>query len=80
MAKSVIVAVLATVYLLVYIILFALQAGFTWILLLFSFSPVVMVWLTLGVLKDPSVKVKDLEEEEEWGYADRPGRAGLGLF
>lgn len=80
MTKSVYVALFATVYLLVYIILFTLDISFNWILLLFSLSPLVLVWLTLSVLSDHSVQVQDLEEEEEWGYADRPGRRGLGIF
>lgn len=80
MTKSVYVTIFASVYLLVYIILFALDANFSWILFLFSFSPLVMVWLTLSVLSDHSAQVQDLEEEEEWGYADRPGRQGLGVF
>lgn len=80
MTKSVYVALFATVYLLVYIVLFALDISFNWILLLFSLSPLVLVWLTLSVLSDHSVHVQDLEEEEEWGYADRPGRQGLGIF
>ncbi|MBC6490501.1 hypothetical protein ACFSQD_09260 [Flavihumibacter stibioxidans] len=80
MARSVIVTITATVYLLVYIVLHALDIRFGWILFLFSFSPAIMVWLVLSILSDHSVHMRELEDEEEWGYADRPGREGLGVF
>lgn len=80
MARSVIVTITATLYLLVYIVLHALDIRFGLILFLFSFSPAIMVWLVLSILSDHSVHMRELEDEEEWGYADRPGREGLGVF
>lgn len=29
-------------------------------------------WMTIVVLRDTSVKIRDLEPDEEWGYQDRP--------
>ena len=43
-----------------------------WIpLLLFTASPILMVWLVWAVLRDRSMVMRDLPEGAEWGYQDR---------
>ncbi|KIC90585.1 hypothetical protein [Flavihumibacter sp. ZG627] len=79
MNRSVIVAIIATLYLLVYIILYVLGAGSGLVTILFTLSPLVVLWLVFTVLKDDSVPVRELEDGEEWGYADRQ-KETLGLF
>ncbi len=79
MNRSIIVAIIATLYLLVYVILYVLGAGSGLVTILFTFSPVVVFWLVFTVLKDDSVPVRELEDGEEWGYADRE-KETLGLF
>ncbi len=79
MNRSVIVAIIATLYLLVYVILYVLGAGSGLVTILFTLSPLVVLWLVFTVLKDDSVPVRELEEGEEWGYADRQ-KETLGLF
>lgn len=79
MNRSVFVAIIATVYLVGYVTLHALGAAIAPIVLLFTLSPLVVIWLALTVLKDDSVPVRELEEGEEWGYADR-SRESLGVI
>lgn len=79
MNRSIIVAIIATLYLLVYVILYVLGAGSGLVTILFTFSPLVVLWLVFTVLKDDSVPVRELEDGEEWGYADRE-KETLGLF
>lgn len=79
MNRSVIVAIIATLYLLVYVIFYVLGAGSGLVTILFTLSPLVVLWLVLTVLKDDSVPVRELEDGEEWGYADRE-KETLGLF
>lgn len=38
---------------------------------LFAAAPFLMLWLVWTVLQDRSVPLKDLGEEQEWGYQDR---------
>lgn len=38
---------------------------------LFAAAPVLMIWLTVSVLRDRSVPMRDLPESNEWGYQDR---------
>jgi hypothetical protein len=35
-------------------------------------GPGLVIWMVIHVLKDKSVRLRDLEEGEEWGYQDRP--------
>lgn len=39
---------------------------------LFSFSPFLVIWMVVSVLKDTSQEVSELQSGEEWGYYDRP--------
>jgi hypothetical protein len=35
-------------------------------------GPLLVLWMVLHVLKDTSVEIRDLGEDEHWGYQDRP--------
>ena len=58
----------ATIYLLVYTI--ATYAGVSTFLIfaMFAFSPVVVMWMALRILKNGTYTGKELTEE--WGYED----------
>lgn len=59
---------IATIYLLFFIV--AIHFGFpeSLVYLLFALSPVLLIWLAVTILKDTSVEYRELEEDEEWGY------------
>ncbi|ULQ58412.1 hypothetical protein KJS94_09410 [Flavihumibacter rivuli] len=71
MNRSVLVASIATAFAVIYNFLHLQGASLGLLLFLFALSPFVMGWLVITVLKDKSVKVRELEEGEEWGYTDR---------
>lgn len=39
--------------------------------MLFAAAPFLMAWMVWTVLLDRSTPMKDLDEEQEWGYQDR---------
>lgn len=39
--------------------------------MLFAAAPFLMVWLAWTVLGDRSVPMRDLQDDDEWGYQDR---------
>jgi hypothetical protein len=61
---------LVTVYLLIYNALFFTGASLEVLVIMFLFSPFLVIWMVLTILKDKNYKVRELEEGEEWGYAD----------
>lgn len=40
---------------------------------LFIAGPVLVLWMVWQVLHDDSLPMRDLENNEQWGYQDRPG-------
>jgi hypothetical protein len=71
MKKYQIAILLATVYLLVYVLLFDAGATERVIGALFSLSPLVVIWMVVQVLKHGHYTGKELEDGEEFGYEDR---------
>lgn len=69
-------AIVTSIYLLVYYMLFNAGVNSDFIVAMFLFSPVLMTWLVLTVLKDKRYTIRELASDEEWGYADRD-RASL---
>jgi hypothetical protein len=65
--------------LLVYIVLISLGAPLKITGLLFFLSPFLVVWMVIAVLKSKTFTGKDLEDGEEWGYADKR-KEDLGTF
>jgi hypothetical protein len=71
-----IVTLLATIYLLVYVVLlqFNLASDLTWTL--FLLSPILLVSLAYSIIRYGSYSGKELNENQEWGYQDRPDKKG----
>lgn len=63
--------VLSTLLLLVYALLFLVDAPLPIILSLFSLSPIFIIWTVYAVLRKGEYRGKELEDEEEWAYEDR---------
>jgi hypothetical protein len=63
---------LVTVYLLIYNALFFTGASFNLLAAMFILSPFLVLWMAMTILMDKKYEVKELEDEEEWGYADKP--------
>ena len=47
--------------------------------LLFSIFPFLFLWIVFSILKYGKFEGKELEKEEEWGYADKD-KNELGVF
>jgi len=47
--------------------------------IIFLISPLLMIWMVLTILKDKKTKVRELKEDEEWGYGDIE-KDSLGVF
>lgn len=62
---------MVTAYLLLYYILFLLNVSLTVLFIMFVFSPFLVAWMLVIILKDRKYAGKELKENEEWGYADR---------
>ncbi|MGZ5245599.1 MAG: hypothetical protein ACXWV5_00750 [Flavitalea sp.] len=60
-----------TVYLLIYNALFFTGASSTVIASMFILSPFLVIWMAMNILRDKKYKVRELHEDEEWGYADK---------
>jgi hypothetical protein len=63
---------LVTAYLLIYNALFFTGASFNILAAMFILSPFLVIWMAMTILMDKKYEVKELEEDEEWGYADKP--------
>jgi hypothetical protein len=70
---------LLTIYLLVYVGLFAAGASITLLAWMFVVSPFLLVGTVYIVLKDNAEHYPQLPEGEEWGYRDK-SKDELGLF
>ena len=47
--------------------------------IMFILSPFLLIWMIISVLRSKNFTGKDLEEKEEWGYADKR-KEDLGMF
>jgi len=66
--KATTAILIATLYLLAFIISIHTLVSENLVYFLFAFSPVVLIWLAFTVLKDRSEKYPEMEEGQEWGY------------
>lgn len=64
----------ATVYLLVYILLLQMEAVPNISLILFFFSPIVLIALAYSIIRYGKYDGRELMEDEHWGYQDRPDK------
>jgi hypothetical protein len=71
-----IVTLFATIYLLAYVVLlqYNLASDVTWIMLFLS--PVLLVSLAYSIIRYGKYSGKELDENQEWGYQDRPDKKG----
>jgi len=53
--------------------LLAIGRGPEWVMWGISLAgPFLILWMVMDVLTDRSAPVRELGDDEEWGYADRP--------
>ncbi|HLO38243.1 MAG TPA: hypothetical protein VK173_07135 [Lacibacter sp.] len=71
-----IVTAFATIYLLVYVVLLQLNwaSNVTWPM--FFLSPVLLVSLAYSIIRYGKYSGRELNEDQEWGYSDRPDKTG----
>ena len=79
MKRSVIAAILATVYLLLYCCCLQFTALRAIGIGMYLFSPVVVVALVIAVVKGDNYTGRELAEGEEFGYQDKD-KSQLGMF
>ncbi len=71
-SKSVIAAIVATVYFLIYGVMYFFNVAPMVLLGMLMGSPVVLIYLVYTVVTDPKYKTRDLKEDEEFSYKDWP--------
>jgi hypothetical protein len=69
-----IVTIFATTYLLVYVLLLQLEDAPNISLLLFFFSPLVVIALAYSIIRYGTYDGSELKDDEHWGYQDRPDK------
>ncbi|MFN3403081.1 MAG: hypothetical protein ACK40G_03230 [Cytophagaceae bacterium] len=70
MSRDVPSIIFATLYLLIFTIAPYVGVKEHVILLMFSLSPLVIIYMVIKILKDGKPPVKTLAKGEEWGYCD----------
>ncbi len=73
--NPVFVSVLVTIYLVIYTVLFQFKTPFNILMAMFILSPFLVAWMAIVILKDKNYKSMELEEGQEWGYADKMKKA-----
>jgi membrane protein implicated in regulation of membrane protease activity len=71
MNKEIFPVLVATFYLLVYTILAVLNIQIPLVFIMFSLSPIVVIWMVYRVLTADVGPIRELEENEHWGYQDQ---------
>jgi uncharacterized membrane protein len=61
----------ATLYLLIYVVMFSFGAPLQFMSAMFALSPVPVFIMVYQVLRNGTYMGKELEEGEEYGYADK---------
>lgn len=64
-------AITVSVILIFYAILILTRVSFPFINFLFFISPFLLIWMVYNVIRFGDYKGRELEEDEEWGYADK---------
>ncbi len=59
-----------TIYLLLYTLLFQLGASKNITAVMFFFSPFLVIWMAITIMKYGKYSGADLNDNEEWGYQD----------
>jgi hypothetical protein len=71
--------IVVTLYLIVYTFLHQSGVSLKVLGVMFLLSPFLVVWMAYTILRYAPYDGKDLEENEEWGYADK-NKDELGTF
>ena len=71
--------IIVTSFLVVYQVLCVLGIASAITFTIFFISPLLIIWMVLSILKDKKTNVRELKEEEEWGYND-VDKDSLGVF
>ena len=71
--------IVVTTSLLLYHVFSILGFAVIFTTIIFFLSPLLMIWMVLNVLKEKNTNVRELKEDEEWGYCDRD-KDSLGMF
>lgn len=61
-----------TIYLVVYTVLLRLEVPVEVSLLMFSISPILIIWMVYTIIKFAPYNGRELNENEEYGYQDKP--------
>lgn len=70
---------IVSAFLVVYVMVMATNASSSLGRIMFIASPFLVIWMAISVLRSKTFTGKDLEENEEWGYADKE-KEKLGMF
>lgn len=79
MKKHALATTIVSLYLLVYILLFHFEAPWMIIASMFLLSPFLVIWMAYSILKHSDYDNRELAENEEWGYQDKPAEFGKKL-
>lgn len=66
--KTTTAIIVATLYLLAFIISIQLQVSQRLMYGLFTFSPLVLIWLAVVIIRDKSERYPERRDDQEWGY------------
>lgn len=62
--------IIVTIYLFGFVVAGKVGVQLPWMLLLFSMSPFLILWMVYTILKYGKAPGKTLSRDEEWGYCD----------
>lgn len=71
LSKPAIATLLSSLYMLIYLVFFSMN-NFNVVFPMFLAAPVVLIWLAYTIIRFGKYNDKDLREDEEWGYSDKP--------
>jgi len=69
--KEIIPVIMVTSLLIIYTVLISIESFLTLVNIIFIASPFFIVWMVYSVLHFGKYKGRELNENEEWGYADK---------
>ena len=61
----------ASLYLLLYLIFIFYSASPSLVMLMFAFSPLLIIWMAYIIIRYGTYTGEELKENEEWGYEDK---------
>jgi uncharacterized membrane protein len=64
--------VMLTIYLIIYITIWSLNISILLLSVMFLASPLLLLWTIYQVLKEKDFEYPEMEENDEWGYLDKP--------